>query len=92
MSRVFNRDVLAMMAESELQFRLNQYRNAIEAGARRGHNTYDLEVEYCYLWTEDEQRQKRREAHAEYVAANPHLFVDENYDDVDYDMYDNVNY
>lgn len=87
MSRIFNRDFLATMPEADLQFKLNHYRNAIEADRRRGRDTFELEVEYCYLWSEDEQRQKRREAHAQYVAQNPHLFVDEDadysYDDFD---------
>lgn len=72
----FDRDQLAIMNENDLQHKLNHFRNAIEADRRRGRDTFELEVEFCYLWTEAEKREQRREAHAQYVLDNPHLFED----------------
>jgi hypothetical protein len=96
MSRIFNRDFLATMSDADLQFKINHYHNAIEADRRRGRDTFDLEVEYCYLWSEDEQRQKRREAHAQYVLQNPHLFTDDDfnseYETYEFDLQDSMNY
>ena len=82
MSRIFNRDFLSVMNEDDLRAKIVAYKNAIEADKRRGRDTQDLEVEYCYLWTEGEVRDRRRAAHEEYVRNNPDLFDQEdNYED-----------
>jgi hypothetical protein len=83
MSRVFDRDFLSVMNEDDLRAKIVAYKNAIEADKRRGRDTQDLEVEYCYLWTEAETRDKRRAAHEEYVRNNPSLFDQE--DDYSYE-------
>ncbi len=82
MSRVFNRDFLSVMNEDDLRAKIVAYKNAIEADKRRGRDTQDLEVEYFYLWSEGEVRDRRRSAHEEYVRNNPDLFDQEdNYED-----------
>ena len=74
MSRVYNRDFLSVMNEDDLRNKVVAYKNAIEADRRRGRDTQELEVEYCYLWSELEVRYQRRLAHENYVRNNPSQF------------------
>jgi hypothetical protein len=88
MNRVYNRDFLSVMNEDTLRSTVTSYKNAIEASRRRGADTHELEVEYCYLWSELELRDQRRAAHEDYLRSNPQMTnQDDDYftDEGDYD-------
>lgn len=80
---VHDRDYIAVMPEDEIRAKVNQYRGWIESDRRRGNETYDVEVEYCYLVDELKLREARRRAHEEFMRNNPHIFeqYDYNIDD-----------
>lgn len=71
---VHDRDYIAVMPEDEIRAKVSQYRGWIESGRRRNLNTYEIEVEYCYLAEELQLRETRHRAHEDYMRRNPHLF------------------
>lgn len=75
-----DRDYIATMPEDEIRAKVNQYRGWIESGRRRGQDTLDVEVEYCYLADELKLREARRRAHEEFMRNNPHIFENSNFD------------
>ncbi len=54
------RDYIAVMPEDEIRAKVNQYRGWIESDRRRGQDTHEIEVEYCYLADELKLRETRR--------------------------------
>jgi hypothetical protein len=79
---VNNRDVIATMPEDEIRAKTNQLRGWIESDRRRGHDTYRLEVEYCYLSDELRVRENRKRTHEEYLRNLPaEDFEYENYEE-----------
>jgi len=81
---VHDRDYIAVMPEDEIRAKVNQYRGWIESDRRRGNETHDIEVEYCYLADELKLREARRRAHEEFMRRNPHIL-----EEYDYDIDDN---
>jgi hypothetical protein len=77
---VHDRDYIAVMPEDEIRAKVNQYRGWIESDRRRGNETYDVEVEYCYLADELKLREARRRAHEEFMRNNPHIFEQYDFD------------
>jgi hypothetical protein len=77
---VHDRDYIAIMPEDEVRGKVIQYRGWIESDRRRGQDTFDLEIEYCYLAEELKLREARKRAHMEYMRRNPQTF-DEYYFD-----------
>ena len=78
---VHDRDYIAIMPEDEIRSKVNQYRGWIESDRRRGHETLNLEVEYCYLAEELKLREARRRAHEEFMRNHPYVFDEYDYDD-----------
>jgi hypothetical protein len=74
-----NRDHLAVLPEEEVRNKTQQLRGWIEAGRRRNHPTYDLEVEHCYFAEELKLRETRRRANEEYIRRNPEVTEVESY-------------
>lgn len=76
---VHDRDYIAIMPEDEIRTKVNQYRGWIESGRRRGNDTYDVEVEYCYLVDELRLRENRKRLHEEYLRNLPPEVYEEYY-------------
>jgi hypothetical protein len=68
------------MPEEEVRGKVNQLRGWIESDRRRGNDTLQLEVEYCYLADEMKIRDARKNAHDEYMRNNPQNFNEFYYD------------
>jgi hypothetical protein len=59
------------MPEDEIRMKVNQYRGWVESDRRRGRETYDVEVELCYLVDELRVRETRKRLHEEYLRSLP---------------------
>jgi hypothetical protein len=77
---VHDRDYIAIMPEDEIRAKVNQYRGWIESDRRRGQETHDIEVEYCYLAEELKLRETRRRNHEDFMRRNPQVFDEYYYD------------
>lgn len=73
-----NRDYIMVMPEEEIRSKVNQYRGWIESERRRGFETYDIEIEYCYLSDELKLREARRRAHDDFMRRMSYRFNGEN--------------
>ena len=58
---------------------MNQYRGWIESGRRRGNDTYDVEIEYCYLVDELRMRENRKRLYEEYLRNLPPEVLEDYY-------------
>jgi hypothetical protein len=78
--QIHNREYIAVMPEEEVRGKVNQLRGWIESDRRRGNDTLQLEVEYCYLADEMKIRDARKNAHDDYMRNNPQNFNEFYYD------------
>lgn len=76
---VYDRDYIAVMPEDEVRAKVSQYRAWIESDRRRNRETYDVEVELCYLVDELRIRENRKRLHDEYLRSLPAGFYESGY-------------
>tara|TARA_Y100000310_G_C20620294_1_gene782921 strand:- start:1230 stop:1475 length:246 start_codon:yes stop_codon:yes gene_type:complete len=63
----FSSSDLVHMSDDELRRRYRSISNMIRNSKFSSNKRQDLEIEYCYIFRELECRQKRVEAHQEYL-------------------------
>ena len=65
--RVTNDDKLKTLSDEELHRHLRTLKSRIDDRSKRGNNSSNLEIEFCYLQREVSWRRNRKTAHEEYL-------------------------
>ena len=71
--RIVNIDDISIMTDEDLDRRCQSLNGYLSRERNRGNRHLDLVLEFCYLYRETEIRNRRREAHLDWLNRGGHL-------------------
>lgn len=76
MMLTLNVDMISAMTDEELVSRMTALSYIRTSRESRGHNTYDIESDICWIEREQQLRLARLAAHAEYIQSQKQIISD----------------